>query len=122
MEPPTQAAGSYFVPARPTDHGAGTILLVPRYSVFGSEELSSLAPGIAARTAQPVLALSLSQSNSLGLHEGQTARLTTDQGVSIDLPVAIRTMPDGVASVPIGTAGVHPGAGAVRARLTGGAQ
>jgi len=122
MEPPTQETGTYFIPARSVDRGAGMILLVPRYNVFGSEELSSLAPGVAARTAQPLLELSASQSEALGLREGQSAHLTTEQGVSFDLPVTIRVMPNGVACVPVGHDALPPVSEAVWARLAGGAQ
>ena len=107
FEPPAREGGTYFAPA-----GAGTpardgrLLLVPRYSVFGSEELSSLAPGIASRTAPASVALSRAECEKRGLREGDRARVMVDGAEHVELAVLIREMPEGTASVQLGVPGM----------------
>ena len=105
----TASAGSYFAaaPAAPAPASQdGLLLLVPRYHVFGSEELSMLAPGVAERSPSPSIALSPGQAEALGLKEGQRARVTTETGAVMDLPVIIRPLPAGVAAAPYGSSGL----------------
>jgi NADH-quinone oxidoreductase subunit G len=107
VEAPASAAGSYFAaaPAAPSARD-GLLLLVPRYHVFGSEELSALAPGVAERSPSPYVALSPGQAESLGLKEGQSARVTTESGAVMDLTVTISQLPAGVAAAPYGRPGL----------------
>jgi NADH-quinone oxidoreductase subunit G len=110
VEAPSSTAGSYFpptpaAPAAPATRD-GLLLLVPRYHVFGSEELSVLAPGVAERSPGPYVALSSGQAESLGLKEGQSARVTTEAGAVMDLTVVIRELPAGVAAAPYGRSGL----------------
>ncbi len=107
FEPPAKAAGAYFPPgsaAQPARNG--TLLLVPRYHVFGSEELSSLAPGIALRTAPASVALSPTECERRGLKEGDRVRVTVEGADAIELSVLIHEMPEGTASVPLGVPGM----------------
>jgi len=112
VEAPASAAGSYFAaaPAAPVPAASasedGLLLLVPRYHVFGSEELSVLAPGVAERSPSPYIALSAACAESLGLKEGQNARVTTEAGAVMDLTVTIRQLPAGVAAAPYGRSGL----------------
>jgi NADH-quinone oxidoreductase subunit G len=106
FEPPEHASGSYFAPAAPAAAGRdGRLLLVPRYHVFGSEELSSLAPGIASRTAPASVALSRAEGEKRGLKEGDTVHVTVDGAEPAELVVLIREMPGGTASVQLGAPG-----------------
>ncbi len=55
FEPPTKETGVYFAaPGSSRPVADGTLILVPRYHVFGSEELSAMAPGIASRTGSGI--------------------------------------------------------------------
>lgn len=107
VEAPSNAAGSYFaaIPAAPAARD-GLLLLVPRYHVFGSEELSVLSPGVAERSPNAYIALSTGDAESRGLGEGQIARVTTEEGAVMDLAVVIRELPAGVAAAPYGRSGL----------------
>jgi NADH-quinone oxidoreductase subunit G len=77
-------------------------LLVPLYHIFGSEELSSLAPGIAELAPKPYLALNPDDGARLGLAEGKAAEISV-AGLRHRLPVSLRAdLPKGVAGVPAG--------------------
>jgi len=107
FEPPAQDTGTYFAATGANGPVAdGTLILVPRYHVFGSEELSSLAPGIASRTGAASLALSQSECEKRGLHAGGTARVTVDGAEPLELAVVVTHMPEGIASVALGMPGM----------------
>jgi NADH-quinone oxidoreductase subunit G len=95
------------------------LIIVPRYHVFGSEELSAMAPGIASRIGPPSLALSPLECEKRGLRAGGMARLIVDGAEPMELTVVVTRIPDGIASVPMGVPGmpVLPVAG--RAAVTG---
>ena len=84
----------------------GLFQVVPRYHVFGSDELSVLSPGVAQRAPRPYIALSRADADRLGLTEGQTARVAAEKGASMELPVVIRELPSGLASLPFGLKGL----------------
>ncbi len=112
VEPPANAAGGYFPPSSPAAaRPAGEIVLVARHHVFGSDELSVLSRGIGQRAPRPYIALGSADAAALGLSEGQTARVTltngsTGESPAVELPVVIRALPRGVASVPWGISGM----------------
>jgi NADH-quinone oxidoreductase subunit G len=82
-------------------------LLVPMYHIFGSDELSLSAPGIAELAAKPHVAVNAADFTA-GLAEGSEVKLSCVGG-SFRLPVRIRPeIPRGVAAL---SAGVHPLAG-----------
>jgi NADH-quinone oxidoreductase subunit G len=58
---------------------AGEWLLLPLHHVFGSEELSILAPAIAELSPQPYLALNPSDASDLGLSAGDEVQLRLRQ-------------------------------------------
>jgi NADH-quinone oxidoreductase subunit G len=121
IEPPASDAGSWFT-SIPAAHAArdGKVFLVPRYHVFGSEELSSLAPGVAARSTGPCIALSAADAKTRGLANGQKTRALLENGAGAELTVQIGEMPPGIASI---TAGTEESAGfrlPSWARVTGG--
>jgi NADH-quinone oxidoreductase subunit G len=94
---PAQTAAAYFaeIPsqftARP-DHW----LLVPIPHIFGSEELSLLAPGIAQLAPEPYIALNRAGATMIGKEA---------ECLGHRLPVQIaEELPDGIAGVPLGTA------------------
>ena len=81
-------------------------LIVALHHLFGSEELSSLAPGIAERSPDPYLAFNPDDADRLGVTNGKKVELAL-QETSISLRVlVIPTMPKGIAGFPCGFAGI----------------
>jgi NADH-quinone oxidoreductase subunit G len=116
------AAGGAYYPespaaAAPSDGG---LLLVPRSYVFGSEELSSLSPGIRERSPKPHVALGPEEAARLGLSAGQEVQVRTDAGDVLRLPLEVREIPAGIAVIPRGLRGLEGPELPVRARITGG--
>lgn len=106
--PATASPPSYFVNV-PRDNrpGEGQVLVVPVHRIFGSDEMSALAPAVAARCESPrivigeKLASALRDQGSLELKlriNGQVFRLPTQ----VD-----QSMPDGVAGLPVGLRGME---------------
>jgi len=84
----------------------GQWLAVPLWHVFGSEELSSLAPGIAALSPQPYVALNPGDKKSI-FGEGQIVCIGL-QGRELQLPLKYdRSLPPGVAGLPAGLRGLE---------------
>ncbi len=110
FEPPAEGGGSFYSPAASPAAAAGTrdgkLQLVPRHAVFGSEELSAMAPGVASRIAPATVYLSQAECERRGLRDGGRVRLTVDGGEPVDLLVAVKEMPAGVASVLAGVSGM----------------
>jgi NADH-quinone oxidoreductase subunit G len=85
-------------------------LVVPLHHVFGTDELSVLAPAIAELAAQPYLALNPADAAELGLAAGDESRLqllraTGRTGYS--LPVQLKSeLQRGVAGLPAGLPGL----------------
>ena len=71
--PGTRANGAAHLLRGPPSPGGGTpagkVLVVPLYHVFGSEELSALAPGIARLSPAPYLALNPADAGDHGLQD-----------------------------------------------------
>jgi NADH-quinone oxidoreductase subunit G len=107
FEPPAQDGGAFFSPARaPQGARDGSLQLVPRWHVFGSEELSSVAPGVASRTAPASVAISQADCEKQGLRDGGRVQLLLDGGEPVELLVVVKEMPAGVASVAAGVPGM----------------
>jgi NADH-quinone oxidoreductase subunit G len=103
LEPAGEAAIPYYtsVPAAfaPRDDA---LLIVPAYHIFGSEELSRHAPGIAQLAPAPYLALAPADAERLGVEDGQAVTVTID-GQSRELPARLTPeLPAGVAAAPAG--------------------
>lgn len=103
-----QGEAGYFadVPAAFAQR-AGEQLMVPLYHLFGSEELSVLAPGIATLSAKPYLALHPADAEELGWNAGDDAELHLGR-TTYRLPVQLR--PDlrrGMAGLPAGLPGLE---------------
>ncbi|HTE28466.1 NADH-quinone oxidoreductase subunit NuoG [Flavitalea sp.] len=77
-------------------------LLLPRYHVFGSEELSATARAINELAPIPAIGLSFRDAAQLGVVEGSIIRLQTDQE-EVLLPVKIQEgLSDGIVLAPAG--------------------
>ena len=92
-------------------------LIIPTYHIFGSEELSVSASGIAQLVPKPYLFLNHVDAGRLGIAAGQQAMLTIEEQV-FEVPVRVEpSLPTGVAAVPAGLPGMRgmvlPGWGTV---------
>ena len=81
---------------------AGEWLICHAFHIFGSEELSRHAPGIAELTPKPYIALNSLDAEVLGIHAGEPVEVELD-GARETLPALSRPdLPRGVACVPAG--------------------
>ena len=79
-----------------------TLRIVPLFHIFGSEELSALAPGVAQLSPQAYVALNPADAASFGAAEGEVVTLHVAGG-TLSLPVRLRTdLASGVVAIPAG--------------------
>jgi NADH-quinone oxidoreductase subunit G len=100
IEPKPQSQAPYFADV-PTAFATrpGAWLVLPLYEVFGSEELSRLAPAVAERVPEPYLAVGADDAVALGVAEGDP--------VSLSLAGATRHLTARIGlGLPAGTAGL----------------
>ncbi|HEY7297986.1 MAG TPA: NADH-quinone oxidoreductase subunit NuoG [Xanthobacteraceae bacterium] len=103
VEPPPDAAArrfddvpDAFAPRR------GEWLILPSYEIFGSEELSRLAPAIAERTPSPYVALNSDDAAHLGIIDGAAVTVNLE-GATARLSARIRpALPSGIAALAVG--------------------
>jgi NADH-quinone oxidoreductase subunit G len=77
--------------------------LLPCFHIFGSEELSQQAPGIAELIPRPYIALNTTDGALLGLKSGEPGKMTIGNSAQ-EIMIALRPdVPRGVALVSIGT-------------------
>ncbi len=89
----------------PFSASEGRLMIVPLHHIFGSEELSSHSPSVAARMAKPYVGISPEDATEYGVKEGMVRTIEVD-GQSLRLPVIIRPgLPRGVAGLPYGLTG-----------------
>jgi NADH-quinone oxidoreductase subunit G len=82
---------------------AGEWLIVPIFHIFGSEELSRRAPGIAQLAPSSYVALNPLEASRSGVSAGQQIKVSIG-GALLDVEVVIRAeLPCGVAGLPAGT-------------------
>jgi NADH-quinone oxidoreductase subunit G len=81
---------------------AGEIWLVPRAAIYGSEELSRLAPAVASLILPPEVRLHPEEAAARSLADGDSVRLQVD-GREYALPIRLDDgVAHGVAVVPAG--------------------
>jgi NADH-quinone oxidoreductase subunit G len=106
LHPDPEAPASYFPhPPLPFEKQLTALFLLARPLVFGTEELSSLSPPVAARA--PELHLALSPADAA--RAGPTACVSLD-GRLVRLPVVVLPgLPEGIALLPLGlrSLGLH---------------
>lgn len=103
IDPAPQLHGTYFDQV-PTAFAPSSDewLLVPLYHIFGSEELSLLAPAVAELAPKPYVALNGEDAKRLGVETGEQITIKLD-GATYSLPVKIKTeLPLGIAGLPFG--------------------
>ena len=114
---PGPGPGAAYQPETQAPLADGEIWLAPRAAIFGSEELSRLAPGIAELTPPPAVRLHPEEAARRLLAEGDLVQLQVEGG---DYALSLRLdagVAEGVAVVPAGypeTAGII---GVCRARI-----
>jgi len=107
VEPPPGAPGEYFteVPAA-FERRAGHLFVVPGYHIFGSEELSLLAPAIAELAPRPSIAVNPQDAAEFLVDQKGLMEIVLSN-VSYHLPLRfLPTVPAGLAVVPRGLAGL----------------
>ena len=107
MIPHRRPAGKYFTRV-PTAFAPSRDewLLVPLYHIFGSEELSLSAPGVAELAPKPYVALNAEDAKRLRVEAGEQIKIELD-GVAHSLPVQIKAeLPLGIAGLPVGLPGL----------------
>jgi NADH-quinone oxidoreductase subunit G len=106
---PTKAsnnADSVAMPAR-FERRAGAWLIVPLHHIFGSEELSVIAPGVRELAPAPYVALNPDDAGELGVGAGDLAELRFES-TFYRLPVQCRAdLRRGLAGLPVGLPGLH---------------
>jgi NADH-quinone oxidoreductase subunit G len=103
LEPRNTLQATYFNAWSPAAKSPqGEWLVVPLYHIFGSEELSRLAPAVAELTPKPYLALNPEDLKALQLTPGNEVELKI-AGSACRLAVETRPdLPRGVAGLPAG--------------------
>lgn len=78
------------------------VLVVPVHHIFGSEELSSLAPAVAQRCPAPTIVIGTRIAEALGAREASALRLMVN-GKVYSYPAVVREdLPDGLVGLPVG--------------------
>jgi NADH-quinone oxidoreductase subunit G len=103
IEPPAANGSSYLTGIPPAfTPRSEEWLLLPLYHIFGSEELSSLAPAIQELAPQPYIALNPADAKRLEVQPGEKLKASL-AGEVLTLPLEIRPdLPAGVAGLPAG--------------------
>lgn len=103
LHPKNENPRGFFssVPER-TEYRQNEWLVIPFHHIFGSEELSSLTPGITDSAPEPYLALSTEDASEAGITSGAQLTLTIGE-VKCTLPVVVRKgLPKGLVGIPVG--------------------
>jgi NADH-quinone oxidoreductase subunit G len=105
IEPVSDAQISYFREIASAKPAEGEWILVAVYHVFGSEELSVAAAGVAARSPRPYLAMNAEDAAELQIADGGKVEVRWDSGRH-RLPVRLMpSLPRRVAGIPVGLPG-----------------
>ncbi len=76
----------------------GEFLAVPLYHIFGSDELSALAPAVASLAPWPYIALNAEDAARLGLNPDEVVEI----GAGLRLPLRVMPeLPPGIAGLPV---------------------
>ena len=108
IEPSPDAQAAYFreVPARHRPE-EGKWLFIALHHIFGSEELSALAPGVAELRPEPFVALNPEDASALAIPEGGGAKVEVEVGGLTQYFTVriIPSLPRFVAGLPVGLPG-----------------
>ncbi|MGC8658218.1 MAG: NADH-quinone oxidoreductase subunit NuoG [Desulfomonilaceae bacterium] len=103
IEPSTTNEWLYFNDTPATNgHREKEWLAVPKFHIFGSEELSKFAASISERAPDPCLRINPRDAVLLGKKEGETVKIGIDNAF-IYLPVhTMESLPRGLVALPVG--------------------
>jgi NADH-quinone oxidoreductase subunit G len=106
--PPENPQRAYFTEVPEAfEKRDGHLLVVPGYHIFGSEELSILAPAVAELATQPYIAVSPEDAGSLVVNGSGLVEVVFSN-ISHHLPVKMSpAVPRGMAVVPMGLPGIQ---------------
>ena len=119
IEPAAGDGRPYYAPAPVASAATGTLLAIERLHIFGSEELSARAPGIATLAPTPYVLLHPEDAAAVGLAEGEMAEVLLTDQLPVRLPVVCApAIARGVLALPRGLSGLPfvslPASGTVR--------
>ncbi len=105
IEPTLESECSYFaeIPAAFNPH-SGDWLFVPAFHIFGSEELSSVAPAIAQLAPRAYAAVNTEDGALLGIRTGDSLKITIGDSYSEVEALLRNDIPAGMAAIPSGMA------------------
>ncbi|OGD22642.1 MAG: NADH-quinone oxidoreductase subunit G [Candidatus Aminicenantes bacterium RBG_16_63_16] len=96
----------YYPAPPPSGHENGKWTVVPVHHIYGSEELSSLSPGIAELSPKPYLLMNREEAIELGIEEGSLVELEAE-GVKLELNARLAVeLARGTAGIPVGLPGL----------------
>lgn len=102
LEPSQDGLGYYDSIPRPFKPEADEVLVVPIHHIFGSEEMSSLAPAVAKRCVAPRIVIGTALAAALEADGDKVVRLLVN-GRVYSYPATIdKALPDGVAGLSVG--------------------
>ncbi|NJD68171.1 MAG: NADH-quinone oxidoreductase subunit G [Candidatus Methylomirabilota bacterium] len=107
LEPAGNGTARYFSdPPRAFERRSDAWLVAPFFHIFGTEELSMLAPAVAERAPRPYLALNPTDAVALDAGPGEEVNLVLGE-VGYRLPVILNaSLPVGLAGLPVGVPGL----------------
>ena len=108
IESSKEGAPHYFgkVPS-PFEKKEGRFLVLPRYHIFGSEEMSSRSPGISGLVPEPYIGLNAEEMEGLEVREGEEVEIRIGAR-NLFLPVmSMPSLPSGTAVLPAGIPGLE---------------
>ena len=108
IEPSKEGEPQYFsrVPS-PFEKKEGRLLVLPRYHIFGSEEMSSRSLGISGLVPEPYIALNAEEMEDLEVQEGEEVEMRIG---TLELSLRVMRMlslPAGTAVLPAGIPGLE---------------
>lgn len=118
IEPKTEAAVSYFTEI-PAAFGVceDALRVAPLYHLFGSDELSAMAPATQSMVVQAYVALSVEDAARLKLTENSLVKVTLgNRTYSLRLQIS-KTLASGLVGLPAGIPGMPPILGHTHAQL-----
>jgi len=111
IEPPAVEKVPYFQePPEAFRRRDGEWLIVPAHHIFGSEELSILSPGVAARCPEPYLGVSPEDAEALQMVDGNKVKLVMQAAEYKVSARIISSLVRGIAVLPVGFRGVETAA------------
>jgi len=105
IEPMPDMEMPYYTPSLAQSERGNALLAMPIYHIFGSEELSALAPAVAEMAPKPYVMLHPEDARDRGLGDGDPAAFEIGQQ-SLTAPVRVNaSMARGIAGLPANLAG-----------------